>query len=331
MNVSLRPVVDSTSTLPIKQLVLDAVTSPHTRRAYDRALSDFLRWYDEEGRPRLDRALIQHYVAHLQEDGMSEGTINQRLSALRKLAREAAENGLLDEQLARGIEGVKGIRQEGERTGNWLTKNQAQALLDAPDTQTLRGLRDRAILAVFLGCGLRREELAKLTFQHVQQREGAWAIVDLVGKRNKWRSVPMANWVKVALDEWTEEAQITTGPLFRPINKGGVISEGALSAQAVRDVVVYYCTERHLGTIAPHDLRRTFSKLARKGGVPLEQIQLSLGHTSLETTQRYLGAELDFTDPPGERFGLIIRQRRLNRPLRKQPGQEKSAAPDEKR
>lgn len=116
MNLVRRPVVESISTAAIKQLVLDAVTSPHTRRAYDRALSDFLQWYDEQERPRLDRALIQRYVAELRASGMSEGTVNQRLSALRKLAREAAENGLLDEQLARGIEGIKGIRQEGERT-----------------------------------------------------------------------------------------------------------------------------------------------------------------------------------------------------------------------
>ena len=65
----------------------------------------------------------------------------------------------------------------GIRTGNWLSLRQAQALLSAPDVATLKGLRDRAILAVLLGCGLRRSEVAALTFAHVQQRDGRWCIV----------------------------------------------------------------------------------------------------------------------------------------------------------
>lgn len=295
----------------IKQVVLDAVTSEHTKRAYDRALSDFLAWYRREGSPRLDRALVQRYIALLREQGMQIGNVNQRLCALRKLAREAAENGALDEQLARGIEGITGIRQEGTRTGNWLTKQQAQALLDAPDLSTRKGVRDRAILAVLIGCGLRRSELTSLTWQHIQQREESWAIVDLVGKRNKLRTVVMPNWVKVALDDWVEVAPVETGPLFRAVNKGGAVSNGRLSSQAVRDVVVEYSSGLHLKQkrIAPHDLRRTFGKLAHKGGVDLEQLRLNMGHESLDTLLLYLGSELEFTNPPGDSFGLVIRRR----------------------
>jgi site-specific recombinase XerD len=101
---------------------------------------------------------------------LSASTINQRLSAIRKRATEASDNGALDAQIARGIRAVKGIRQDG--TGNWLAKKQAQQLLSAPDTRTLKGLRDRAILALLLGCGLRRAEAAHITFDDIQQRDG---------------------------------------------------------------------------------------------------------------------------------------------------------------
>src|ERR1051326_3795959 len=75
-----------------------------------------------EGCPELSQALVQAYVETLREHGRTASTINQRLAAIRKLAREAAENGWLDEHRARGIEGVKGDHQEGERTGNGLSK-----------------------------------------------------------------------------------------------------------------------------------------------------------------------------------------------------------------
>jgi site-specific recombinase XerD len=107
------------------------------------------------------------------------------MSAIRKLAGEAVDNGLLAPELAAGICRVKSVKWVGIRTGNWLSMRQAQSLLNAPDTSTTRGLRDRAILAVLLGCGLRRSEVAALTFSHVQQRDGRWCIVGLRGKHSR--------------------------------------------------------------------------------------------------------------------------------------------------
>jgi len=181
-------------------LVTDGVQSAHTRRAYARAIRDFLAWYRETGQVGLTKATVLRYVTHLRAGGMGASSINQRLSAIRKLAQECADNGVLSDSLAQGIRRAKGIRQEGVRQGFWLTREQAQALLNAPDTDTLKGLRDRAMLAVMLGCGLRRSEAASLTFAHVQQREGRWLICDLVGKRGKMRSVPMPAWAKEALE-----------------------------------------------------------------------------------------------------------------------------------
>ena len=204
-----------------------------------------------------------------------------------------------------GIPAVKGIRQEGTRSGNWLVKQQAQQLLDAPDVSTLKGLRDRAILALLLGCGLRRAEAASLTFDCIQQRDGRWVLVDIVGKRNKIRSVPMPTWTKKGIDEYATVAGFTEGILFRHINKGSRLVGVRMSEQAV-NLVMDYAAAAGVGRIAPHDLRRTFAKLAHKGGSGLDQIQLSLGHGSIQTTERYLGVEQDLTDAPCDHLGLRL-------------------------
>src|SRR5919202_3821579 len=197
------------------RIVLDSLPSEHSRRAYERALIDFFHWHRGAGRPQLSKAVVQRYAAELREAGMAPSSVNQRLSAIRKLAAEAADNGALDPQVANGIRAVKGARREGRRTGNWLTREEAQAWLGAPDRRTMRGRRDRALLSVLIGCGLRRSEASGLTFDHVQQRDGRWVLVDLIGKRDRVRSVPMPNWAKAAIDEWSKTSGVVEGLVFR--------------------------------------------------------------------------------------------------------------------
>ncbi|MEO6588768.1 MAG: site-specific integrase, partial [Pyrinomonadaceae bacterium] len=232
--------------------------------------------------------------------------INQKLSAIRKLAAEAEDNNLLDSRLAGGIRAVKGVPFRGRRTGNWLTREEAQIWLDAPDIKTLKGIRDRALLAILVGCGLRRAEAAILSVVHIEQREGRWAIVDIVGKRDKMRTVPMPNWAKAAIDTWTFTARVTDGFIFRRVNKGGNLMGEGITEQAIYNIVVGYAEKLEKQGIAPHDLRRTFAKLAHKGGSPIDQIQLSLGHDSIQTTEKYLGVEQDLTDAPCDHLGLRI-------------------------
>jgi len=220
--------------------VLDSVSSKHTKRAYDTAISEFLDWYRAELRPPFSKAVVQAHKAYLEERGLSPASINIRLSALRKLATEAADNGLMAPELAAGIVRVKGVKQQGVRLGNWLTVRQAEKLINAPDLATLKGKRDRALLAVLLGCGLRRSEAVALNVEHVQQREGRWVIVDLVGKHGRVRSVPMPSWAKVAMDLWTEAAGITQDRVFRPINKGGRLSGQSLTDKVVAHVIRSY-------------------------------------------------------------------------------------------
>ena len=283
------------------QLVTDGLTSEHSKRAYGKALQDFLVWM-QANEKQFVKASIQEYRQTLTG---SPATINLRMSAIRKLAVEAADNGLLDGTIANGVRNVKGVAAHGVRTGNWLTKKQAQALLLLPDITTLKGLRDRAILAVMLGGGLRRSEVAQMTYNHIRQLDGRWVIADLVGKGNHVRTVPIPSWVKVAVDEWTEQANIADGILFRAMHKGGYVAGDSMTPQAIRDLVNGYGKE--LGVeLAAHDLRRTFAKLAHKGGSGVDQIQLSLGHQSMKTTEKYLGASQNLSDAPADHLGISL-------------------------
>lgn len=290
----------------IIEMVVDALPSENSRRAYQRHLEEFFIWYKEKNRPELNKALINSYVKELRHRKCSSANINQKLSAIRKLASEAEDNNLLDSRIANGIRAVKGMPQAGNRTGNWLTREEAQMWLNAPDIKTLKGVRDRAILAVLIGCGLRRAECAILSVSHIQQREGRWAVVDIVGKRDKMRTVPMPSWAKSAIDAWLYAARIEEGFVFRRVNKGDNLMGESLTEQAIYNIVVGYAEKLEKQGIAPHDLRRTFAKLAHKGGSPIDQIQLSLGHDSIQTTEKYLGVEQDLTDAPCDHLGLRL-------------------------
>lgn len=289
----------------VKSLVLDALPSPHSRRVYAKALDEFRLWAAQASADGFTKATVHRYRANLEALALAPSTINVRLTAVRKLAQEAADNGLLDPELASAIGRVKGAPQKGRRLGNWLSREQASNLLKDCQGESPKALRDRALRCVLVGCGLRRAEAATLTIEHIQQREGRWVILDLVGKRGRIRSVPMPAWAKAALDRWTAEAAIAEGPVFRAVDQAGRIVGQGMTAQAIFLIVRGYA-DRMGVSFAPHDLRRTFAKLAHRGGVALEQIQLSLGHDSILTTEKYLGIRQNLTDAPCDHLGLVI-------------------------
>lgn len=292
----------------IKDLVINALTSQNSKIMYAKALDDFLQWRDAKGSPLFTKALVNEYRAHLQATTKyAPSTINLRLSAIRKLAKEAADNGIMDPNLANGIANVEGIKTKGVRTGNWLTKDQAQKMINAPDITTLKGLRDRAILAIMIGGGLRRSEVASLTFDKIQQRDARWVISDMVGKGNRVRTVPIPVWAKVAIDEWAEAANLQDGHVFRWVNRGGSLAGDGMTPQAIADTVKHYADKCNIEKLAAHDLRRTFAKLAKKANAPIDQIQLTLGHASIATTERYLGTTQDLISAPCDTIDLHLR------------------------
>jgi integrase/recombinase XerD len=290
----------------IKGFVLDSVRSPHTRRSYDRALTGFLAWCSSGESAAFTKATVQAYRSELETRGLSASAINVQLAAIKKLAAEAADNGLLVPELAAGISKVPGARSEGPRAGNWLTRDQASRLLTLPDPETMKGKRDRAILALLLGCGLRRDELVRLPIEAIQLREGRWVIIDLLGKGRRRRTIPVPSWVKVLIEQWMNAAGVTEGCVFRAINKGGRVYGQGLTANVIWSIVQGYAMQIGVPKLAPHDLRRTCAKLCRAAGGDLEQIQLLLGHASIATTERYLGSRLDLTNAVNDDLGLDV-------------------------
>ena len=114
----------------------------------------------------------------------------------------------------------------------------------------------------------------------------------------------MPSWSKTALDAWASAAGIESGPVLRRVDKAGRVGDGPITAQGVFEAVVSYARKAGLGKITPHDLRRTFAKLAHLGRAPLEQIQISLGHASIQTTEHYLGLRQNLHDAPCDRLGI---------------------------
>jgi integrase len=282
----------------LRRMVLDSVSSASSRRNYSKALDDLFAL--AAGRP-LTRELFHEYRASM--EALSPSTINVRLSAVRKLVSEARRNGIIGLEEADSLSGVPNIRQQGTRLGNWLTREQARELLAVPDRETLKGKRDYVIVSILVGCALRREELASLDVGTIQLRENRWVLADLEGKGRRVRTVAIPIWVKQGIDVWMEAAEIKDGKLLRAVSKGGSVKT-SMSGWAVWSVVEQAAKVIGIERFGAHDLRRTCAKLCRKNGGGLEQIKFLLGHSSIQTTERYLGSEQEIATAVNDNLGL---------------------------
>jgi integrase len=150
------------------------------------------------------------------------------------------------------------------------------------------------MIAVLIGCGLRRADAAALKLEDFQLRDGRWVFADLNGKGGHIRTVPVPDWVKKVIDEWTVPAGLTSGPLFRAINKAGRTWGNGFAPKVICSIVREGAASCSLAGLAPHDLRRTCARLCHQAGGELEQIQFLLGHISIEPTERYLGCKQHF-------------------------------------
>ena len=283
--------------------VLNSLTSPSSQRAYDQAIRDFIDWYCSEPRLAFNRTVVTRYRINLEQEHYAASTINLRLAAVRRLAYEAADAGLLSPDLAAGIRRVKGAKRLGVRVGNWLTVDQSRTLLGEP-SDSLRGKRDRAILALLIGCGLRRAELAGLGTEDFQVREEHWVIADLIGKGKHIRTVPIPTWTKRAVDEWMRAAGINSGAIFRRVSRLGRIWGAGITPKAIWHIVKAAAKRADIKNLAPHDLRRTCARLCHLAGGELEQIQFLLGHVSVQTTERYLGCKQKLSQAVNDHLGL---------------------------
>src|ERR1700738_830253 len=282
-----------------RKRVLDSVQSIHSKRNYAKALDDLLAFC--ASRP-LSRALLMEYRTTMEH--LSPSTINVRMSAIRKLVGEARRNGMIGLEEAANLTDVPNVRQKGTRLGNWLTREQAKELLAVPDRSKLKGKRDYVIIALLVGCALRRRELATLNIEDIQLREGRWVIIDLRGKGGRIRTVAVPIWVKQGINAWMIAAKIEDGRLLRPVSKSGKILRDELGDWAIWAVVEESSKQIGIEHFGAHDLRRTCAKLCRKSGGDLEQIKFLLGHSSIQTTERYLGSEQDIEIAGNDTMGL---------------------------
>jgi site-specific recombinase XerD len=287
-----------------KSTVLVSLRSPKSQRSYRHSINEFVAWYCSAPRLSFNKTVVTRYRIYLEDRQLAPGTINVRLAAVRRLAYEAADSGLLSPDLAAGIRRVKDSKKLGYRLGNWLTAVEARKLWQLPDARTLKGKRDRAILGLLLGCGLRRRELTELTVDHLQRREDHWAIVDLVGKGGHIRTIPVPDWVKQTIDEWMAASGVTGGRMFRRVCRSGMVWGTEMTEKVVWHVVKQYAGLIGISKLAPHDLRRSCARLCHSAGGELEQIQFLLGHVSVQTTEKYLGCKQRLREAVNDEIGI---------------------------
>ena len=300
----------ATATIPelqqSKTAALNTLASRHSRRSYEYAIDRFIDWYCSEPRLEFNRSVVVRYRSFLERLCLSAATINLHLSAIRRLADESAESGWLSPELAIGIRRVKGVKRLGRKMGNWLTRNEAQELVNAASRTNLRGWRDGAMVGLLLGCGLRRSEVVGLNLDQLQSREGHWVIVNLIGKGARIRTVPVPWWAKELVDAWLRHSGVNDGKLFRQILKGEMLQASGVTANVVWYAVKRCAEQAGINNLAPHDLRRTCARLCHSSGGELEQIQFLLGHASVQTTERYIGSKQKLQDAVNDRLGISV-------------------------
>jgi integrase len=274
----------------------------NSQRAYSSRLSAFLQWraHQEDG-PFVTH--LKQYVGYLRDQrNLAPRSVQAHINTIKGMLKTAAA---LEPSLANGLPQLQLVKApvvRGELQGKRLSAQQAKTLLAAPGMDTVKGVRDSAILGLLLTLGLRRSEICNLTWGHVTELEGHNVIANLKGKHGRVRTLKLPVWLWRALMKWGDESGIdTSNPearVFIPITKDSRVltRRRGITPHAIYKLINYYTTKAGVPSVKPHDLRRTAALLARRGGASIEQVQLMLGHASPQTTSNYIGETLDLDD-----------------------------------
>ena len=226
---------------------------------------------------------------------LAPSTVNVKMAAVRSLVHCAAAEGWITEADEEQI--LKRLHSRpvtGRREGQRMPLADVQRCLRLPDRDDPPGKRDYALLGVLFACGLRRAELCNLEVKTIGRLNEGWALIDLVGKRQKVRSIPLEAPIKEGIDEWLAAAKITSGRVFRAIRKNGKVWGSGLDESAIWQIVRHYAAQVGHENFAPHDARRSCARIYYDAKAPLKQIQFLLGHDKLDTTARYVNDEQKF-------------------------------------
>ncbi len=262
------------------------IDNEKTRRAYKIDLEDFTTFTGilaPEDMRTISRSHILAWRKKLENEGSSPATIRRKLSALSSLYDYLCEHNAVTHNPVKGVKRPKSNSNEG--TTPAIGDAEARALLDRPDATTLKGKRDRAILATLLYHGIRREELCTLRVKDLENRQGV-AHLRIFGKGSKIRFLPAHPVAQRLINEYLDHAghgEDADGPLFRPVrnNRTKELNK-ALHPNAVYENIV-----RHYGEIGVHSLRATAATNALDHEADIAKVQEWLGHANISTTRLY--------------------------------------------
>ncbi|CAG9001347.1 MAG: Tyrosine recombinase XerC [Candidatus Celerinatantimonas neptuna] len=235
---------------------------------------------------KIKRQHIHAVIESLLHDGRSPATVNTYLAAVKGVMLEAWTMKLIDTDTYQHIQKIKSIRGSRVDKGRSLTSGEITQLFQTIEKdKTAKGLRDAAIVATLLGCGLRRSELVTLNIQDVEKTTKT---IVILGKGNKQRRafVPDSTWKYIS--DWIEEIRGNySGPLFTRIRRFDDVTFNRISDQAIYHILQTRQVEADIHSFAPHDLRRTFASMMLANGEDIVTVKDAMGHASVTTTQRY--------------------------------------------
>lgn len=234
----------------------------------------------------LRRHHILAVIEMLRDAGRAVATVNTYLSALKGVASEAWMLKLMDVESYQHIKAIKQVRGSVIPRGRALSRNEVRELFAVCEQdRSSKGLRDAALLAVLLGCGLRRSEAVNLSYEDIIRNERA---LKVVGKGNKERLAYMPDGTWQRLQLWVDQIRgENAGPLFTRIRRFDDVTNNRLTDQAVYHILQVRQLQAGLDKCAPHDLRRTFATVMLDNGEDLITVKDAMGHSSVSTTQKY--------------------------------------------
>jgi integrase len=280
-------------------LVEASVSHPATKRLYRSRIKSFFGWCNttSPAPSGFNRDTISRFRDEMLASGYAPATINGTLITIRILAQELAFKGSLTALELEAIRAVKNVTGAAKRTPTWLSLAELNEVLTHPPGQTpAQRLKARTALIVMSLTGLRVSEVANLKWRHLQVLDDRPVLKDVEAKGHKRITVglpPVGAEQLGIFRRWLENLY------QRPLSEDEKIFDVADSG--LRDLV--YSAGRMIGkSLKPHDLRRSYARLARANGASLDDVREALGHRSTEVTLRYIGGSISYREVPGDKL-----------------------------
>lgn len=271
---------------------------------YDRAITDFLAYAEEQGGEEFGNSLsvaFSSWLRSLIDAGLTASTVKTKKAQLRRFFQWGVRVGWIDHQTLLDVQDVKSPKTLGKKAGRWLDENQLKQLLQAPDTSTEIGRRDSAILYLLVGCALRRSDVSNLRWGNLSKYGSAYVITDLTRKHGRIQDyIPVPDAVMRSIEEYSSRQADDECVIVSYDRHGnrGYSRNGkryySITGNAIWGIVHTYCDKLGFGDISPHDLRRSAARYYKiTKGISLEQLALVMGHSDPSVTARYVNEIMD--------------------------------------